>query len=189
MEIKVGGLHFNHYGKSTTQLPPFSSQQNIFHWERSSRNSMSRWRLRNPISRSEKDGTAHHHGCGYLLRYRAKEDQTQSIVWKKKLVGCISIIMVSQPLSCHLSPPSRIFSTENGHQGIPCLVEDLEIQFPAQRKTQQLIIMAVGICFATEQRKNAYYRNDPIKYGLTAYWDQRKYFRNTYKTLVVCVNL
>ena len=89
MEIKVGGLHFNHYGKSTTQLPPFSSQQNIFH--------------------------------------------------------------------------------ENGHQGIPCLVEDLEIQFPAQRKTEQLIIMAVGICFATEQRKNAYYRNDPIKYGLTAY--------------------
>ena len=160
MEIKVGGLHFNHYGKSTTQLPPFSSQQNIFHWERSSRNSMSRWRLRNPISRSEKDGTAHHHGCGYLLR-------------------------------CHnlSSPPSRIFSTENGHQGIPCLVEDLEIQFPAQRKTEQLIIMAVGICFATEQRKNAYYRNDPIKYGLTAYWDQRKYFRNTYKTLVVCVNL
>ena len=30
-EKKVGGLHFNHYGKSTTQLPPFSSQQNIFH--------------------------------------------------------------------------------------------------------------------------------------------------------------
>ena len=72
---KVGGLHFNHYGKSTTQLPPFSSQQNIFHWERSSRNSMSRWRLRNPISRSEKDGTAHHHGCGYLLRYGAKEER------------------------------------------------------------------------------------------------------------------
>ena len=68
-----------------------------------------------------------------------------------------SIIMVSQPLSCHLSPPSRIFSTENGHQGIPCLVEDLKIQFPAQRKKEQLIIMAVGICFATEQRKNAYY--------------------------------
>ena len=37
---------------------------------------------------------------------------------------------------------------------------------PAQKATLQLIIMAVEIRFAVKQRKNAYYRNDPKKYGL-----------------------
>ena len=40
------------------------------------------------------------------------------------------------------------------------------VQLPAQRTTLQLIIMACGFDFATEQRKDAYYRNDPKKYGL-----------------------
>ena len=37
---------------------------------------------------------------------------------------------------------------------------------PAQITILQLIIMAVEFRFAMRQRKNAHYRNDPIKYGL-----------------------
>ena len=38
-------------------------------------------------------------------------------------------------------------------------------ELPAQRETLQLIIIAVVFRFAVKQRKNAYYRNDPKKYG------------------------
>ena len=39
-------------------------------------------------------------------------------------------------------------------------------QLPAQKTILQLIIMAVVFRVAVKQRKNAYYRNDPEKYGL-----------------------
>ena len=46
--------------------------------------------------------------------------------------------------------------------------EPCRIQLHAQRRTLQLIIEVVVRVFVETQRRDAYYRNDPSKYGLKA---------------------
>lgn len=72
-----------------------------------------------------------------------------------------------EPLSWHFSPPifaqGKVGTVINDY--VRC--EHLKIiELPAQRKTHQLIIEACVFTFVTKQRLDAYYRNDPKKYGL-----------------------
>ena len=77
------------------------------------------------------------------------------------------LVFMEEPLSWRSLPPIQLRRVgRNGHQWPPSLFRKTLTEFPAQKTTLQLIIMTTLGCFAAEQRKNAYYRNDPIKYGL-----------------------
>ena len=62
-------------------------------------------------------------------------------------------------------------TTWNVHQGgVPVLRTEVSHKLHAQRKALQLIIGVVVRVFVKSQRRDAYYRNDPSKYGLTENW-------------------
>ena len=66
-----------------------------------------------------------------------------------------------------LSSSLLLRSKWNAHQEDQCsLFSDTILQLHAQRETLQLIIGVVVCVFVETQRRDAYYRNDPSKYGL-----------------------
>ena len=74
---------------------------------------------------------------------------------------------MGEPLSWRCLSPNqlrRVGKERSSMANVP-LSKDID-EFPAQKTTLQLTIMTTLGCFAAEQRMNAHYSNDPMRYGL-----------------------
>lgn len=68
-------------------------------------------------------------------------------------------------------PPSpHYWSKGNGHQSSPtdCHEGKIDDVLRAQKWTLRIVITVDGVVFVGMQRRDAYYRNDPSKYGLNS---------------------
>ena len=78
------------------------------------------------------------------------------------------LICIGKPLSWQFTPPEVAMTSRTFIKQMEInRKKDLQLQLHAQSEQLNLIIVVEMCVYVKEQRRDAYYRNDPKKYGLS----------------------
>ena len=99
------------------------------------------------------------------VRYLGIDGNTS--FWGSLYKHCIVLLFIRKPLSWQFTPPEVAMTSRTFIKQMRINQKtDLQLQLHAQSEQLNLIIVVEMCVYVKEQRRDAYYRNDPKKYGL-----------------------